>query len=75
VFDFFYLNKWLISTPSYHLPFLVISTSSTQPPLIFHFLSLFLSLSSSSSPFSYKYQPHSSLQNTNPSKILTHPKH
>ena len=52
VLDFFYLNKWLISTfhhVTYH--FFISHSHSTSLP----FLSLFLSLSSSSSPFSYKY--------------------
>ena len=44
--------------PPFHLPFLFYHSHSTSLP----FLSLFLSLSSSSSPFSYKQQPHSSLQ-------------
>ena len=44
--------------PPFHLPFLFYHSHSTSLP----FLSLFLALSSSSSPFSYKQQPHSSLQ-------------
>ena len=46
--------------PPFHLPFIFYHSHSTSLP----FLSLFLALSSSSSPFSYKQQPHSSLQNT-----------
>ena len=46
--------------PPFHLPFLFYHSHSTSLP----FLSLFLALSSSSSPFSYKQQPHSSLQHT-----------
>ena len=46
--------------PPFHSPFLFYHSNSTSFP----FLSLFLSLSCFSSPFSYKQQPHSSLQNT-----------
>ena len=60
--------------PPFHLPFLFYHSHSTSLP----FLSLFLSLSSSSSPFSYKQQPHSSHQftpqwgGTNPPLSLLH---
>ena len=46
--------------PPCHLPFFISHLNSTSLP----FLSLFLSLSSSSSQFSYKQQPHSSHKNT-----------
>ena len=60
--------------PPFHLPFLFYHSHSTSLP----FLSLFLALSSSSSPFSYKQQPHSSHQftpqwgGTNPPLSLLH---
>ena len=47
--------------PPFHLPFLFYHSHSTSLP----FLSLFLALSSSSSPFSYKQQPISLYQFTN----------